>query len=51
MRYNDEEIIEGKHKKTRKVNGYEVQIMNNGKYQLAMVPINGWDLILKKTTL
>jgi hypothetical protein len=27
----------------RKVKGYEVQIIDNGSYQLAMVPLRGWD--------
>jgi hypothetical protein len=30
-------------KETRKVKGYEVQIIDNGVYQLAMIPVNGWD--------
>lgn len=30
-------------KEARKINGYEVQIISNGVYQLAMVPITGWD--------
>jgi hypothetical protein len=28
---------------TRKVNGYEVKIIDNGVYQLAMVNVKGWD--------
>jgi hypothetical protein len=32
-------------KQTRKVKGHEVQIINNGVYQLAMVPVMGWDNI------
>ncbi len=30
-------------KETRKIKGYDVQIINNGTYQLAMIPISGWD--------
>ena len=30
-------------KETRKVKGHEVHIINNGIYQLAMVPLSGWD--------
>lgn len=29
--------------KTKKVKGYEVTIIDNGRYQLAMVPLLGWD--------
>ncbi len=28
---------------TRKVKGKEVTIIDNGKYQLAMIPLSGWD--------
>jgi hypothetical protein len=34
----DKEIITSK----KKVNGYDVTIIDNGKYQLAMIPILGW---------
>ncbi len=30
-------------KETRKVKGHQVQIINNGAYQLAMIPLLGWD--------
>jgi hypothetical protein len=30
-------------KETRKVKGYNVQIINNGVYQLAMITLSGWD--------
>lgn len=29
--------------KTRKVKGHQVTIMDNGKYQLALIPLLGWD--------
>lgn len=32
-------------KETRKVKGYEVQLISNGVYQLAMVSIKGWKLM------
>lgn len=35
----DKEIVATK----RKVNGYDVTIIDNGKYQLAMIPLLGWD--------
>lgn len=35
----DKEIVTSK----RKVKGYEVTIIDNGKYQLAMIPMSGWD--------
>jgi hypothetical protein len=36
--------LKGKIKKEKRtVKGYEVQIISNGKYQLAMVPLKGWD--------
>ncbi|WP_460893457.1 DUF2264 domain-containing protein [Rufibacter soli] len=28
---------------TRKVKGHQVQVMDNGEYQLALVPLSGWD--------
>lgn len=37
-------------KETRKVKGYEVQIINNGTYQLAMIPVAGWDNMQTITT-
>ncbi|WP_206684014.1 DUF2264 domain-containing protein [Pontibacter beigongshangensis] len=30
-------------KETRKVKGHDIQIISNGEYQLAMVPLSGWD--------
>jgi hypothetical protein len=30
-------------KETRKIKGYDVEIVDNGTYQLAMVTISGWD--------
>lgn len=36
--------LKGEIRKTKKkVQGHEVQIIDNGEYQLAMVPISGWD--------
>ncbi|HEX8461333.1 MAG TPA: DUF2264 domain-containing protein [Segetibacter sp.] len=35
---------------TRKVKGYNVQIIDNGKYQLALVSISGWDDMKTMTT-
>jgi len=32
-------------KQSRKVKGVDVQIINNGVYQLAMIPLNGWEKI------
>ncbi|WP_158655267.1 DUF2264 domain-containing protein [Flavivirga eckloniae] len=32
-------------KKVREVNGKEVHIIDNGEYQLALIPIKGWDAI------
>ncbi len=37
-------VVNGSIKRqTRKVNGHEIQIMDNGVYQLAMAPLTGWD--------
>ncbi|WP_243347031.1 DUF2264 domain-containing protein [Parabacteroides sp. FAFU027] len=30
---------------SRKVNGHQVRIINNGEYQLAMIPLKGWEKI------
>jgi hypothetical protein len=30
---------------TRKVNGYKISIIDNGTYQLALVPLAGWDAV------
>ncbi|ALW85308.1 hypothetical protein AUC43_09495 [Hymenobacter sedentarius] len=35
---------------TRKVKGHEVQLIDNGTYQLAMVPLSGWDKLETLTT-
>jgi hypothetical protein len=32
-------------RQSRKVRGYQVEIINNGVYQLAMIPLAGWDSI------
>jgi hypothetical protein len=32
-------------RRTRRVNGYEVSIIDNGTYQLALVPLAGWDRV------
>jgi hypothetical protein len=37
-------------KEKRKVKGYEVQIINNGIYQLAMIPLSGWGRMETITT-
>jgi rhamnogalacturonyl hydrolase YesR len=37
-------------KESRKINDIEVQIIDNGEYQLALVPIKGWDAITTITS-
>ena len=37
-------------KSTRRVGGYEIAIIDNGRYQLAMVPLTGWDSVVTVET-
>ncbi|MDN3668481.1 DUF2264 domain-containing protein [Echinicola jeungdonensis] len=36
------DLGEGIEERVKKVKGYEIQIIDNGEYQLAMVPLKGW---------
>jgi beta-glucanase (GH16 family) len=39
--------INGKiNKSTRRIHGIEVRIIDNGNYQLAMIPLSGWDSVV-----